>query len=206
MSGYVCAGLTGGIASGKSTVSARFRELGAYIADADEISRHALDVGTDCYVQTVQVFGEGILLADGQVNRKKLGDIVFAEEAERQKLNAIVHPYVRRRMDMLSRHWWDSNPRALILWDVPLLFENGLHRLVQKTIVVTASVEQRIARMAMRNGYTREEALARIHSQMPEEEKVKLADYVLDNSGDLPSLYAQVDVVYEKLINELCRS
>lgn len=102
MSGYVCAGLTGGIASGKSTVSARFRELGAYIADADEISRHALDAGTDCYVQTVQVFGEGILLADGQVNRKKLGDIVFSEEAERQKLNAIVHPYVRRRMDMLS--------------------------------------------------------------------------------------------------------
>lgn len=203
MSEYLCAGLTGGIASGKSTVSARFRELGAYIVDADEISRHALDVGTDCFTQVVEAFGQDILLEDGRIDRKKLSAIVFTNEQERQKLNTIVHPYVRRQMDLLSKRVWVRVPHGLILWDVPLLFENGLHHLVQKTVVVTAPQEQRIARMALRNGYTREEALARIRSQMPDEEKVKLADYILDNSGDLDSLYAQVDIVYAKLIDEL---
>lgn len=201
MSRYSCAGLTGGIASGKSTVSNRFRQLGACIVDADEISRHGLDVGTECYEKTVATFGKDILLQDGQVDRRKLGAIVFANAAEREKLNAIIHPYVRKRMEELSQAVWDSNPQGLILWDVPLLFENGLHRLVQKTVVVTAPEELRIQRMALRNGYTREEALSRIRSQMPEEEKVKLADYVIDNSGDLISLYEQVDSIYGKLIH-----
>lgn len=199
MSRYSCTGLTGGIASGKSTVSNRFRQLGAYIVDADEISRHALDVGTECYEKTVSAFGKDILLQDGQVDRRKLGAIVFGNEAEREKLNAIIHPYVRKRMDALSQAVWDLNPQGLILWDVPLLFENGLHRLVQKTVVVTAPKKLRIQRMALRNGFTREEALSRIRSQMPEEEKVKLADYVIDNSGDLMSLYEQVDSIYGKL-------
>lgn len=201
MSRYSCTGLTGGIASGKSTVSNRFRQLGAYIVDADEISRHALDVGTECYEKTVSAFGKDILLQDGQVDRRKLGAIVFGNEAEREKLNAIIHPYVRKRMDALSQAVWDLNPQGLILWDVPLLFENGLHRLVQKTVVVTAPEKLRIQRMALRNGFTREEALSRIRSQMPEEEKVKLADYVIDNSGDLISLYEQVDSIYGKLIH-----
>lgn len=201
MSRYSCAGLTGGIASGKSTVSNRFRQLGAYIVDADEISRHGLDVGTECYEKTVATFGRNILLQDGQVDRRKLGAIVFSNEAEREKLNAIIHPYVRKRMEELSQAIWDSNPQGLILWDVPLLFENGLHKLVQKTVVVTAPEELRIQRMALRNGFTREEALSRIRSQMPEEEKVKLADYVIDNSGDLMSLYEQVDSIYGKLIH-----
>lgn len=201
MSRYSCAGLTGGIASGKSTVSNRFRQLGVYVVDADEISRHGLDVGTECYEKVVATFGKDILLQDGQVDRRKLGAIVFSNEAEREKLNAIVHPYVRKRMDELSQAVWDSNPQGLILWDVPLLFENGLHRLVQKTVVVTAPEELRIQRMALRNGFTREEALSRIRSQMPEEEKVKLADYVIDNSGDLMSLYEQVDSIYGKLIH-----
>lgn len=201
MSRYSCTGLTGGIASGKSTVSNRFRQLGAYIVDADEISRHALDVGTECYEKTVSAFGKDILLQDGQVDRRKLGAIVFCNEAEREKLNAIIHPYVRKRMDALSQAVGDLNPQGLILWDVPLLFENGLHRLVQKTVVVTAPEKLRIQRMALRNGFTREEALSRIRSQMPEEEKVKLADYVIDNSGDLISLYEQVDSIYGKLIH-----
>lgn len=201
MSRYSCAGLTGGIASGKSTVSNRFCQLGAYIVDADEISRHGLDVGTECYEKVVATFGKDILLQDGQVDRRKLGAIVFSNEAELEKLNAIVHPYVRKRMEELSQAVWDSNPQGLILWDVPLLFENGLHRLVQKTVVVTAPEELRIQRMALRNGFTREEALSRIRSQMPEEEKVKLADYVIDNSGDLMSLYEQVDSIYGKLIH-----
>lgn len=201
MSRYSCAGLTGGIASGKSTVSNRFRQLGAYIVDADEISRHGLDVGTECYKKTVATFGRNILLQDGQVDRRKLGAIVFSNEAEREKLNTIIHPYVRKRMEELSQTEWDSNPQGLILWDVPLLFENGLHKLVQKTVVVTAPEELRIQRMALRNGFTREEALSRIRSQMPEEKKVKLADYVIDNSGDLMSLYEQVDSIYGKLIH-----
>lgn len=201
MSGYYCAGLTGGIASGKSTVSNRFRQLGAYIVDADEISRHALDAGTECYEKTISAFGRDILLRDGQVDRRKLGTIVFNNEEERQKLNDIIHPYVRRRMEELSQSVWVRVPHGLILWDVPLLFENGLHKLVQKTVVVTAPEELRIARMALRNGFTREESLSRIRSQMPEEEKVKLADYVIDNSGDLRSLYEQVDNIYGKLIN-----
>lgn len=202
MSEYFCVGLTGGIASGKSTVSARFRELGACIVDADEISRHALDVDTQCYWATVAAFGNCILLEDGRVDRRKLGNLVFAQESERQRLNAIVHPYVRRQMDILSQKAWDSNPQGLILWDVPLLFENGLHQLVNKAIVVTAPEELRIERMALRNGFSREEALARIRSQMPEEEKRTLADYIVDNSGDMESLYKQVDRIYEKLVDE----
>lgn len=202
MSKYYCVGLTGGIASGKSTVSNWFRELGAYIVDADEISRHALDVGTDCYKETVAAFGSGILLEDGRVDRRKLGNLVFSQEVERQRLNAIVHPYVRQQMDLLSQAAWDSNPQELILWDVPLLFENGLHLLVQKTVVITAPEEVRIERMALRNDFSRKEALSRIRSQMPENEKCALADYIIDNSGDLQSLYAQVDSIYEKLIHE----
>lgn len=205
MSRYYCAGLTGGIASGKSTVSNRFRQLGAYIVDADEISRHALDIGTDCYEKTVSAFGRGILLDNDRVDRRRLGTIVFNNEEERQKLNAIIHPYVRRRMDELSKDRWHSNPRELILWDVPLLFENGLHKLVQNTVVVIAPEELRVERMALRNDFTREEALSRIRSQMPEEEKVKLADYIIDNGGDLMSLYEQVDNVYGKLIDKLKR-
>ena len=202
MSGYVCAGLTGGIASGKSTVSEHFASMGAYIVDADEISRHALDAGTPCYKAVVNAFGKEILFPSGDIDRNKLGNIIFNDTEKRKLLNGLVHPYVRREMDLLSKAAYEEDRSRLVIWDVPLLLENGLYHQVKRVIVVTAPEEVRIARMEKRNGYSRQEALARIHSQMPDDVKCRLADYVINNDGDRASLYAQVKRVYGKLMQD----
>ena len=196
-------GLTGGIGAGKSTVSARFAALGAVVLDADAVSRQALEPGGCCYEAVLSLFGREIALADGRIDRRRVAGIVFSDAAMLRRLNAIVHPAVRQ--ELLRRA---STVRAdrLALFDVPLLFESGWHRMMHKTIVVAAEDAVRIGRICARDGCTAEEAMARIRNQMPQQQKCRMADYVLTNDGSVATLYQNVDMLYETLCTGLVRT
>ena len=205
MSTYAPIGLTGGIASGKSTVASLFKAWGAYVADADEISRHALDPGTDCYDRTVETFGRDILFSDGTVDRKKVAGIVFSDPKALAALNGIIHPYVRETIRAFSEEVHADSPERLIVWDVPLLFETGYEREVVKTVVVTARQDIRIQRIVDRDGSTKAAALRRIRAQMPDREKVRRADYVIRNNGSLDELEQRTRKVFDELLETLDR-
>lgn len=196
-------GLTGGIGAGKSTVSARFAALGAVVLDADAVSRQALEPGGCCYEAVLSLFGREIALADGRIDRRRVAGIVFSDAAMLQRLNAIVHPAVRQ--ELLHRASTVPADR-LALFDVPLLFESGWHRMMHKTIVVAAEDAVRIGRICARDGCTAEEAMARIRNQMPQQQKCRMADYVLTNDGSVATLYQNVDMLYETLCTGLVRT
>lgn len=176
-------GLTGGIASGKSTASAYLRELGAAIVDADAISRASTRRGGAAFEAVCAAFGD-ILGADGEIDRRKLGGVVFADEDARRKLNSIVHPAV-----MAESRAQIENARALgvkmCILDVPLLFETGMEKLCDETWLIYVPREEQIRRMAERDGLDAAAAAARIDSQMPLEEKLKRADVAIDSSGTI---------------------
>ena len=205
MSAYIAFGLTGGIASGKTSVAGLFRSMGAYVADADEISRHALDRGTDCYEKTVEAFGRGILCADGAVDRKKVASIVFSNSKAMAMLNGIIHPYVREIIRSDSARAYAEDPKRMIVWDVPLLFETGYDTEVAKTIVVTARQSLRIQRVVERDGSTKAAALRRIRAQMPDREKVRRADYVIRNNGSWEELEQRTREVFYELLETMDR-
>ncbi|GBE81882.1 CoaE-domain-containing protein [Sparassis latifolia] len=191
-------GLTGGIATGKSTVANLFRAHQVPIIDADVLARQVVLPGTPALAQIVKQFGEDVLLPDGSLNRARLGAIVFTDEAKRRKLNAIVHPAVRRAMfwDVL-RYWWGGE-RICIL-DVPLLIEGGMWKWVSAVIVVYCSADIQLRRLMERDGSSREDASARLNAQLPITEKVAFADYVIDNSGERHELEKQIDTLVAKL-------
>ena len=205
MSAYAPIGLTGGIASGKSTVASLFRAWGAFVADADEISRHALDPDTDCYEKTVAAFGRGILHGDGTVDRRKVASIVFSDKKALNLLNGIIHPYVRRIIRADSQTAYAESPKRMIVWDVPLLFETGYDEEVAKTVVVTARQSLRIERIVTRDGSTRAAALRRIRAQMPDREKVRRADLVIRNNGSLEELEKRTKEVFDELLETVDR-
>ena len=205
MNAYSPIGLTGGIASGKTTVAQLLRAWGAYVADADEISRRALDPGTDCYENTVAAFGRDILFADGTVDRKKVAGIVFSDQEALAILNGIIHPYVRETIRANSEKALAEAPDRLIVWDVPLLFETGYEKEVVKTVVVTARQDIRIQRIVDRDGSTKAAALRRIRSQMPDREKVRRADIVIRNNGSLDELEQRTREVFDELLETLDR-
>ena len=191
------AGLTGGIATGKTTVANLFREKGIYIIDADLIAREVVKKGMPAWRMIKEEFGDEILREDGELDRKKLGSIVFSSKEKIQKLNSIVHPFVRERM-------MEEIERAIsmeknILLDIPLLFENGIHQWLRPVILVYAPLEVQIERLMKRDGLSREECEKRIRAQMSIEEKKKLADYIIDNSSDISKTKRQVEEVYEKI-------
>ena len=198
-------GLTGGIASGKSTVAGLFRAWGAYVADADDISRHALDPGVSCYEQTVSAFGRHILRPDGTVDRQKVAAIVFSDREALDTLNGIIHPYVHERMRRDSERAFAEAPQRLIVWDVPLLFETGYDREVSRTVVVTARQSLRVQRIVERDGSTKAAALRRIHAQMPDREKVRRADVVIRNNGTRQELERRTREVFDELLETLGR-
>ena len=205
MSIYAPIGLTGGMASGKSTVSRLFLDWGAFVADADEISRRALDPGMKCYEQTVAAFGTGILFRDGTVDRKKVASIVFSDQEALSVLNGIIHPYVRETIRADSERAYREAPDRLIIWDVPLLFESGYEKEVAKTVVVTARQSLRIQRIVDRDGSTKAAALRRIRAQMPDRKKVRLADIVIRNNGSLEELEQRTREVFDELLETLDR-
>ncbi|KAA6481748.1 dephospho-CoA kinase [Bacillus swezeyi] len=177
-------GLTGGIASGKSTVAHMFQQCGITVVDADVIAKEAVEQGMPAYRDIVSVFGDGILLETGDIDRKKLGEIVFTNEEKRMQLNEIVHPEVRKTM-IIQRDEAIQAGEQFVILDIPLLYESGLEHLTDKVIVVWVPKELQLKRLMKRNHLNEDEALNRIHAQFSLDEKKKKADAVIDNSGSL---------------------
>ena len=191
-------GLTGGIGSGKSTAAALFRERGVPVVDADELAREAVAPGSPGLAQVLEAFGPQIRAADGSLDRKQLGALVFADGEARKRLNAITHPIVRR----LSQERFaalDREGATLAGYDVPLLFEVGLDAVLRPIVVVVAREATQLERIMARDGISEEAARARLAAQLPLADKQKRADYVLYNNGTPAALAAQVDAVLEKL-------
>ncbi|KAF8055860.1 dephospho-CoA kinase-domain-containing protein [Lyophyllum atratum] len=195
-------GLTGGIATGKSTVSRILKDKKIPVVDADVLARQVVEPGTTGLKKIVKEFGTEILLPDGTLDRKKLGTVVFNDEEKRKKLNAIVHPAVRWAMFMKVIGLWVNSEKYCVL-DVPLLIEGGLSKWVGKVVVVYCSPDLQLQRLMSRDGSTREEASSRLNSQLPIADKVAYADVVIDNSGTPQELKAQVDAFVEKLDKEM---
>lgn len=192
-------GLTGGIATGKSTVSNMFRQLGAPVVDADVIARSAVEPDRPAWLDLVAYFGEEILLPDRTVNRLKLGKIVFSDALKRDKLNRIVHPRVREESEKQIRQYLEADPKRPVIQDVPLLIETGLHLKMDKVILVYADEPTQLRRLMERNDLSETEAMQRIRAQMPIEEKRAYADYIIDNRGSLEATQEQVSKIWEEL-------
>lgn len=187
-------GITGGIASGKSTVSLYLQELGFTIVDADLASRAVVEPGEEAYHQVVKAFGEDILLTDGNIDRVKLGSIIFNDQEKRLLLNGIVHPAVRNWMRLKTEAALSSGEETVFM-DIPLLFESKLTFMVDKTLLIYVDEQVQLKRLMNRNGLSETEALARINSQMPLADKKALADAVIDNNGDINETKRQVKVI-----------
>jgi dephospho-CoA kinase len=184
-------GLTGGIASGKSTVAAMLRELGFDVIFADEISRRLLDPGQAAYEETVREFGREIVRPDGTLDRKKIAAIVFADRAQLARLNAIIHPRVEAQILKQFADWEREGNRSVAFVEAALLVEAGYMKNLDGLVVTWCRPEQQVERLVAR-GMTEEEARARIGAQMPVEEKLKLADHKIDCSGTIEETRRQV--------------
>ncbi|MWA05085.1 dephospho-CoA kinase [Actinomadura sp. LD22] len=196
-------GLTGGIGSGKSEVSARLAERGAVVIDADKIAREVVEPGTPGLAAVVAEFGDGVLLPSGALDREKVGRIVFADADRLAALNAIVHPLVGERMQELM----DAAPAdAIVVYDVPLLAENGLAGAYDAVVVVDAPEETQLDRLTSRRGMTEEDARARMANQATREQRRAVATHVIDNSGTLDDLKSQVDALWETLTRQAAAS
>jgi dephospho-CoA kinase len=195
----VLVGLTGGIATGKSTVSRLFAECGAHLIDADILAREVVAPGKLALREIVAAFGSEMLRLDGTLDRDRLGKVVFGDPQELEKLNAIVHPYVAVAQEQRSREITGKDPHAVIVYDAALLIEAGAHTRMDKVIVVTADEQTQLARLKARDRLSTEEATRRIAAQMPLSEKVKAADYVIDGTLPLEQLRKEVQRIYDEL-------
>lgn len=175
-------GLTGGVATGKSTVAQMFKQCGAVVIDADALAREVVQPDKPAWRDVVRTFSKKVLNPDRTINRQALGAIIFRYPAKRRRLERIIHPRVAREQQRLTREAARKDPTAVVLYDVPLLFEAGIDKRVQKIIVVTADQQTQIARLKKRNGLSRAEALRRIRSQMPLAKKTQMADLVIDGT------------------------
>ncbi|MDR5712650.1 dephospho-CoA kinase [Nesterenkonia flava] len=207
MGDVLSVGLTGGIASGKSAVSARMAERGAAVIDADLLARQVLEPGSEGLAEVVRAFGGGVLHPDGSLNRPELGRIVFADDDARERLNAIVHPRVRAQAARLRQAAAaDAGAGgAVVVEDIPLLVETGQQDRFDVVVVVQAPAETRIRRMMERRGMSRQEAESRIASQATDAERAAVADVLLENSGTLEELQARVDELMVNLHQRLRR-
>lgn len=195
-------GLTGGIASGKSTVARMLREYAIPIVDADVCAREVVEPGEAAYQKIIETFGETILHPDRTLNRKQLGEIIFNDEEKRKQLNAIVHPEVRKRMLEKAAAYEQASEPAVVL-DIPLLIESKLTDWVDKVMVVYVPRDMQLARLMARDQSTKDEAMARISSQLPLDEKKKYADCLIDNSGTIEETKEQLQHILKEwgLIN-----
>ena len=194
----IVVGLTGGIATGKSTVAQMFKQCGAIVIDADQLARDVVRPGTSAWREIVKCFGKVILNPDRTINRHALGAIVFHHRVKLRKLERIIHPRVAREKERLVRQIAKRTPYAVVIYEVPLLFEVGANKRVDKTLVVTADRATQIARLKKRNGFTRTEALRRIKHQMPLTQKARLADVVLNGTHVRSHLRKEVGSVFRK--------
>jgi dephospho-CoA kinase len=193
-------GLTGNIASGKSHAASLFAELGAHIIDADQVVHELLSCGTRTYNRIVDAFGELILGPDRKIDRRRLAQIVFFDKEQRLLLNSLTHPDVgaeilRRIFDLEQ-----ISSRGIVIVDAALMIETGGYKIYHRLVVVACDPALQLSRLISRDRLTEKEARARIASQMPVEEKIKLADYTIDTSGTLKQTLEQVEAIYRDLL------
>ena len=193
-------GLTGGIASGKSTVAKRIRARGIPVIDADVLAREVVARGTDGFEAIVTAFGEQVVGPDGELDRKKLGATVFADANARKILNGIVHPRIFARSSDRIREL-GAEGRAVVCYEAALLVENGMSEAFRPLVVVAVPLTVQVDRVMSRDGLNRVEAMARIAAQLPLAEKVAMADYVVDNSGTLSELEMRTDGVIDAIVS-----
>jgi dephospho-CoA kinase len=194
-------GLTGGIASGKSTVARMLAERGARVVDADLLAREVVAPGTPGLAEIVETFGEGVLRADGSLDRAALGQRVFEAPKARARLEAITHPRIAQRFDEERRRAQRDGVPVLV-YEAALLVETGAHRAVQELVVVTADPAVQIRRVRERDGLEETAARRRLDAQAPLEQKVAAADHVINNGGSLAELERQVQALWEELIDD----
>jgi dephospho-CoA kinase len=199
----IVAGLTGGIATGKSTVAAILAEAGARIIDADAIAREAARKAGPTYDDIIAHFGSGILLADGEIDRKLLAAVIFSDPAKQRALERIIHPHVKAETARHLERIRDETPEAVVIIDVPLLFEAGMDRGLDAVIVVYVPETIQIQRLIARDRLSEPEARARLRAQIPIDQKKSRATHVIDNSGDLENTRAQALEVYRKLLRQV---
>lgn len=192
-------GLTGGIASGKTTVAQVLKEEGATIIDADQIARELVQPHRPAWDEVVRSFGKKILLEDGSIDRKKLAERVFADPDQRKRLNQILHPLITEEIERRIREIGQKDPEAIAVIDAPLLIEVGYHRKMERLIVVISTQTEQIERLKERDGINSEEALRILSSQMPLEEKAKFADFVIRNEGSIAETRKRAKEVFQAL-------
>lgn len=190
-------GLTGSIATGKSTVANMIKEMNIPVIDADKVAREVVEPGEKAYEQIVEYFGTEILFPDGTLNRKKLGTIVFQDEEKRNVLNSIVHPVIRERMDQQKEEYLAKGYKTVVL-DIPLLFEGNRQDEFDKVLLVAVSEETQLKRLLERDKMGKEDALNRIRSQMPIKDKIPLADAVIYNDGTIEETKTQLIAILKK--------
>ena len=191
-------GLTGGVASGKSTVAALLRELGAVVVDSDVLAREVVEPGTPGLAAVVEAFGPEVLTADGALDRPALGAVVFGDEAARRRLEAILHPLIRARAAELEAA---APEGTVVVHDIPLLVETGQADRFDAVLVVDVPVETQVGRMVRDRGMTREDALARVAAQASREHRLAAATYVVENTGTREDLRERVTEVFEQLVS-----
>ena len=192
-------GLTGGIASGKSTVAKMLEEKGAHLLDADKLAREAVEPDQPAWQAIVDWLGQSILLPDRNIDREKLANLVFKDEKKLEKLNKIVHPWVGKQFIELSREIKTEHPDAIMVYDIPLLIEAGMQKTVDHILLVYVPRETQIARLQQRDGLSRRDAELRLKSQKPLEDKRKHANTVIDNSGSIEQTARQVDQFWQRI-------
>jgi dephospho-CoA kinase len=193
-------GLTGSIGVGKSFVTSVFVELGCRVLDADQTAREVVMPGTPGLKALVEVFGEDILATDGSLDRKRLGALIFADESQRQRLNHLLHPFIIARQDEILNGWEAEDPDGIGIVDAALMIESGGYKRFVKLIVVHCRPEVQLERLMLRDKLSREEALRRINSQMPQEEKQRFADYLIDTSDGFELTRSRSVEIYNQLI------
>jgi dephospho-CoA kinase len=193
-------GMTGSIGVGKTFVASIFTELGCHVLDADQTAREVVMPGMPGLQAITQEFGEGILNTDGTLDRKRLGALVFADENRRQRLNHILHPFIIARQDEIMREWEREDPKGVGIVDAALMIESGGYQRFDKLIVVHCRPEVQLERLMLRDKLSRAEAERRINSQMPQEEKQRFADYLIDTSDGFELTRARTIEVYNQLI------
>lgn len=192
-------GLTGSIAVGKSHVVGLLKEMGCHVIDADQTARDVVAPGTQGLRRVVEEFGEEVLRPDGHLDRARLGAIIFGDKARRERLNQILHPLIIMEQDAQMRAFEAADPRGIGIVDAALMIESGGYRRFDKLVVVHCRPEIQIERLMRRNNLSREEAELRVAAQMPQEEKMRYADFLIDTSEDYETTHERTVSVFQKL-------
>jgi dephospho-CoA kinase len=195
----VIAGLTGGLACGKSFVAAAFQDLGCYVIEADSLGHEVLRAEGEAYAAALAEFGQSIVDTEGLIDRPKLAALVFGDPTALEKLNAIVHPAVQQRAARQFREIGERDPHAIVIYVAAILIESGAYKNCDKLIVVSCTREQQIERAMHRHDATMADVLARLDRQMPMEKKLEFADYVIDTTGTKEDTLRQTKMVFEDL-------